>query len=124
MPQSTKSEACKRVTEGSLHVQGAVSVSAADVKVLREDSGAGMMKCKEALTECDGDMEKAKEWLRARGLASAAKKADRATTEGLISTYVHTGSKLGVMVEVNCETDFVSKGEKFAELAKTIAMQV
>ena len=77
------------------------AVTAAQVKELREESGAGMMKCKEALNECDGDLTKAAEWLRP-GLASADKKSDRATTEGLISTYVHTGSKLGVMVEVNC----------------------
>eukprot|EP00614_Pseudopedinella_elastica_P012119 CAMPEP_0172610126 /NCGR_PEP_ID=MMETSP1068-20121228/29982_1 /TAXON_ID=35684 /ORGANISM="Pseudopedinella elastica, Strain CCMP716" /LENGTH=199 /DNA_ID=CAMNT_0013413767 /DNA_START=92 /DNA_END=687 /DNA_ORIENTATION=+ len=99
-------------------------VSAADVKTLREASGAGMMKCKEALTENGGDMEAAAEWLRAKGLASAGKKADRATKEGLIATYVHTGGKLGVIVELNCETDFVSKGEKFAELAKAVAMQI
>ena len=68
--------------------------------------------------------EKAEEWLRAKGLSSAGKKADRQTSEGLISTYVHTGSRLGVMVEVNCETDFVSKGDKFAELAKAVAMQL
>ena len=100
------------------------AVTAAQVKELREESGAGMMKCKEALSENGGDMTKAAEWLRAKGLASADKKSDRATTEGLISTYVHTGSKLGVMVEVNCETDFVSKGEKFAELCKAVAMQI
>lgn len=100
------------------------AVTAAQVKELRTESGAGMMKCKEALSECGGDMEKAAEWLRAKGLASADKKSDRATSEGLISTYVHTGSKLGVMVEVNCETDFVSKGDKFAELSKAIAMQI
>lgn len=81
--------------------------SAAEVKDLRVASGAGMMKCKEALVECEGDFEKAAEWLRAKGLASADKKSDRATSEGLVATYVHTGSKLGVMVEVNCETDFV-----------------
>lgn len=101
-----------------------MAVSAADVKVLREDTGAGMMKCKEALTENDGDLEKAKEWLRAKGLASAAKKSDRVTSEGLISTYVHTGSRLGVMVELNCETDFVSKNTQFGELARSVAMQV
>ena len=83
-----------------------------------------MMKCKEALAESGGDMEKAQEWLRAKGLSSAGKKSDRATTEGVISTYVHTGSRLGVMVEVNCETDFVAKGDKFAELAKAVAMQL
>jgi hypothetical protein len=84
-----------------------VGPSAAEVKELRVASGAGMMKCKEALVECEGDFEKAAEWLRAKGLASADKKSDRATSEGLVATYVHTGSKLGVMVEVNCETDFV-----------------
>jgi len=83
------------------------AVTAAEVKELRVQSGAGMMKCKEALNECGGDQEKAAEWLRAKGLATADKKSDRATSEGLISTYVHTGSKLGVMVELNCETDFV-----------------
>merc|ERR1719183_3329895 len=73
------------------------------------------MDCKKALVEADGDVEKASEWLRVKGLASAAKKGERATKEGLIETYVHTGGKLGVMVEVNCETDFVSKGDKFKE---------
>ena len=85
----------------------AIAVSAKGVKTLREAPGAGMIKCKEALVECGGDFEKAAELLRAKGLASAGKKSDRATSEGLISTYVHTGSKLGVMVELNCETDFV-----------------
>merc|ERR1719472_614343 len=74
-----------------------------------------MMDCKKALVEADGDVEKASEWLRVKGLASAAKKGERATKEGLIETYVHTGGKLGVMVEVNCETDFVSKGDKFVK---------
>jgi len=100
------------------------AVTAAEVKELRVQSGAGMMKCKEALNECGGDQEKAAEWLRAKGLATADKKSDRATSEGLISTYVHTGSKLGVMVELNCETDFVSKGEKFSELCRAVAMQI
>jgi len=109
----------------AMHAEAAaVSVSAQDVKALREASGAGMMKCKEALVECGGDFEKAAEMLRAKGLASAGKKSDRVTSEGLIATYVHTGSNLGVMVELNCETDFVSKGPKFAELCRAIAMQV
>merc|ERR1719160_925049 len=82
------------------------------------------MDCKKALVEADGDVEKASEWLRVKGLASAAKKGERATKEGLIETYVHTGGKLGVMVEVNCETDFVSKGDKFKELCKMLAMQI
>jgi len=102
----------------------AVKVSAKDVKALRELTDAAMMKCKEALAESGGDMEKAQEWLRAKGLSSAGKKSDRATSEGVIATYVHTGSRLGVMVEVNCETDFVAKGDKFAELAKAVAMQL
>merc|ERR1719440_2741258 len=100
------------------------AVTAKDVKALREETSAGMMDCKKALTECDGDMEKAGEWLRAKGLASAAKKAGRSTSEGIIQTYIHTGGKLGVMVEVNCETDFVAKGEIFADLSRSIAMQI
>ena len=102
----------------------AQAVSAKDVKALREETSAGMMDCKNALVECDGDMEKAGEWLRAKGLASAAKKAGRSTSEGIIQTYIHTGGKLGVMVEVNCETDFVAKGEIFADLSRSIAMQI
>ena len=92
--------------------------------VTQQNAGAGMMDCKKALVEADGDVEKASEWLRVKGLASAAKKGERATKEGLIETYVHTGGKLGVMVEVNCETDFVSKGDKFKELCKMLAMQI
>ncbi|KAH8045647.1 hypothetical protein JL722_14136 [Aureococcus anophagefferens] len=102
----------------------AATISAKEVQKLRKDSGAGMMDCKKALVEADGDFEAASEWLRVKGLASAAKKGERATKEGLVETYVHTGGKLGVMVEVNCETDFVSKGEKFHELAKMLAMQI
>ncbi|KAJ1453012.1 hypothetical protein M885DRAFT_525208 [Pelagophyceae sp. CCMP2097] len=83
-----------------------------------------MMDCKKALVEAEGDMVKAGEWLRAKGLASAAKKSERKTTEGLIEYYIHTGGKLGVMVEVNCETDFVAKGPMFKELCKSLAMQV
>ena len=83
-----------------------------------------MMDCKKALIENDGDMEAAMEFLRKKGLASAEKKAGRATKEGIVETYIHTGAKLGVMVEVNCETDFVAKRPEFQELAKAIAMQV
>lgn len=100
------------------------SFSAQDVKALRVESGAGMMDCKKALVESDGDKEKAAEWLRVKGLASAAKKGERATKEGLIETYIHTGGKLGVMVELNCETDFVSKGPDFKELCRMVAMQI
>ena len=102
----------------------AATISAKEVQKLRKDSGAGMMDCKKALVEADGDFEAASEWLRVKGLASAAKKGERATKEGLVETYVHTGGKLGVMVEVNCETDFVSKGDKFKELCKMLAMQI
>jgi len=100
------------------------TIDAKIVKALRDVTGAGMMDCKKALVEHDGDVEKATEMLRAKGLATAEKKAGRAAKEGIISTYVHTGSKLGVMVEVNCETDFVAKNPEFEALGKAIAMQV
>jgi elongation factor Ts len=94
------------------------------VKKLREATGAGMMDCKKALVEHDLDFEAAMEALRKKGLASAEKKATRAAKEGIIETYIHTGAKLGVMVEVNCETDFVAKRPEFQELAKAVAMQI
>ncbi len=100
------------------------TVTAAMVKQLREKSGAGMMDCKKALTETGGDMEKAVDFLRKKGLATAAKRAGRATTEGVVMPYVHTGGKLGVMVEVNCETDFVAKSDDFQEFAKNVAMHI
>lgn len=99
-------------------------ISAAMVKALREKSGAGIMDCKEALASCDGDMEKAVDFLRKKGLATAAKRAGRATSEGTIQSYIHLGGKLGVMVEVNCETDFVAKTDAFIEFAKNLAMHV
>ena len=98
-------------------------VSAAVVKALREESGAGMMACKKALLETDGDLEKAKELLRKKGLASADKKSSRIATEGLIHSYVHDG-RIGVLLEVNCETDFVSRGAAFRELVEDLAMQI
>ena len=101
-----------------------VAVSAAVVKALREKSGAGMMDCKKALGECGGDVDAAAEYLRKKGLASADKKASRAATEGAIGSYIHAGSALGVLVEVNCETDFVARGERFQELVADLAMQV
>jgi len=101
-----------------------VTIDAKTVKKLRDTSGAGMMDCKKALVNADGDMEVALEALRAKGMLTADKKAGRAAKEGIIETYVHTGSKLGVMIEVNCETDFVAKREEMAELAKALAMQV
>ena len=89
------------------------TISAGEVKQLREKTGAGIMDCKEALTECDGDIAKAVDFLRKKGLATAAKRAGRAMSEGVIQSYIHMGGKLGVLVEVNCETDFVAKNEDF-----------
>lgn len=99
-------------------------ISAAMVKALREKSGAGIMDCKEALAACDGDMEKAVDFLRKKGLATAAKRAGRATSEGTIQSYIHMGGKIGVMVEVNCETDFVAKTDDFIEFARNLAMHI
>jgi len=101
-----------------------IKVSAAMVKQLREKTGAGMMDCKEALSECGGDLSKAVDFLRKKGLATAAKRAGRAMSEGVIASYIHMGGKLGTVVEVNCETDFVAKNEDFLEFAKNIAMHV
>jgi len=100
------------------------NISAAMVKELREKSGAGMMDCKAALTECDGDIEKAMDFLRKKGIATAAKRAGRATSEGTVQSYIHMGGKIGVMVEVNCETDFVAKTDDFNEFAKNLAMHI
>lgn len=99
-------------------------ISASDVKLLREKTGAGMMDCKNALTEANGDMEKAIKILREKGLASAAKKAGRIAAEGVVDSYIHMGGKIGVLVEVNCETDFVAKTPVFKQLVKDIAMQI
>jgi elongation factor Ts len=99
-------------------------ISATMVKALREKSGAGIMDCKEALAACDGDMEKAVDFLRKKGLATAAKRAGRATSEGTIQSYIHMGGKIGVMVEVNCETDFVAKTDDFMEFARNLAMHI
>ena len=100
------------------------NITAAMVKELREKSGAGMMDCKSALSECDGDLEKAVDFLRKKGIATAAKRAGRATSEGTVQSYIHMGGKIGVMVEVNCETDFVAKTDDFKDFAKNIAMHV
>jgi elongation factor Ts len=100
------------------------AITAAMVKELREKTAAGMMDCKKALQECDGDEAKAVDWLRQKGLSKAAKKADRATSEGLIGSYIHSNGKIGVMVELKCETDFVARNEQFIELAKNLAMQI
>lgn len=101
-----------------------MAITAQLVKELRERTGAGMMDCKKVLTETDGDMEKAIELLRERGLAAAAKKAGRIAAEGLVDSYIHPGGRVGVLVEVNCETDFVAKTEDFQTLVKDVAMQV
>lgn len=101
-----------------------MSVTASQVKELRERTGAGMMECKKALTEAGGDMEKAVEILRERGMATAQKKAGRIAAEGVIESYIHAGGRIGVLVEVNCETDFVAKTEDFKALAREIAMQI
>jgi len=99
-------------------------VNANQVKELREKTGAGMMDCKKALAEAGGDFAKAEEVLRKKGLAAAAKKSSRAATEGAVASYIHMGGKIGVLVEVNCETDFVARTEGFQSLVKDIAMQI
>ena len=101
-----------------------MTVSAADVKSLREMTGAGMMDCKEALSQTQGDVEKAVEYLRKKGMASAQKRMGREAREGLILSYIHPGSRLGVLAEVNCETDFVAKTDEFQAFARNIAMQI
>ena len=99
-------------------------ITAAMVKELRERTGAGMMDCKKALAQCDGDMEKAIDFLREKGLAAAAKKEGRIAAEGLVESYIHGGGRIGVLVEVNCETDFVARGEEFKQFVRDIAMQI
>lgn len=99
-------------------------IPAKDVKELRERTGAGMMDCKKALQETSGDKEKAIEWLRQKGLASAGKKAGRVAAEGLVDSYIHTGGRIGVLVEVNCETDFVARNQAFVDLVRNVAMQI
>jgi elongation factor Ts len=100
------------------------TISATMVKQLRESTGAGMMDCKQALVECDADIDKAVDFLRKKGLATAQKRAGRAMTEGTVQSYIHMGGKLGVLVEVNCETDFVAKNEDFLNFTKNIAMHI
>ena len=101
-----------------------MAISADQVKKLRDATGAGMMECKAALSEASGDMEAATTLLRKRGLATAAKKAGRSTSEGLIGHYIHMGGKIGVLVEINCESDFVARTDKFQELTKEVAMHI
>ncbi|BAQ60078.1 translation elongation factor Ts [Geminocystis sp. NIES-3708] len=99
-------------------------ISAKLVKELRDKTNAGMMDCKKALVENDGDVAKATEWLRQKGITSAEKKAGRVAAEGIVESYIHTGGRIGVIVEVNCETDFVARREDFQSLAKNVAMQI
>ena len=101
-----------------------VDISAQDVKTLRDRTGAGMMDCKNALQEADGDIEKAIELLRVKGQASAAKRGERTAAEGVVSSYIHAGSKIGVLVEVDCETDFVARTEPFQAFARDVALHV
>lgn len=99
-------------------------ISAKLVKELRDKTGAGMMDCKKALLENDSDVDKAIEWLRQKGITSADKKAARVAAEGVVDSYIHTGGRVGVIVEVNCETDFVARRDEFKTLARNIAMQI
>jgi len=99
-------------------------VTAALVKELRERTGAGMMDCKKALTECGGEMEKACDFLREKGLAAAAKKGTRIAAEGLIESYIHGGGRIGVLLEVNCETDFVARGDEFKTLVRDLGLHI
>lgn len=101
-----------------------MAISAELVKDLRQRSGAGILDCKKVLNEADGNIEKAVEFLRKKGLASAAKKKGRATSEGSVGAYIHTGGKIGVMIEVNCETDFVAKTDEFQALVKDLSLHI
>ena len=101
-----------------------MSVTAADVKVLRERTGAGMLDCKKALEESGGDMDAAVEALRVKGLAKAAKRGDREASQGVVASYIHAGSNIGALVEVDCETDFVARNEEFVAFAKDLALHV
>src|SRR5256714_4175000 len=99
-------------------------ISAADVKSLRDRTGAGVLACREALTESAGDVERAVEILRTRGQAQAAKRAGEEAREGVVQSYIHSGNKIGVLVEVNCQTDFVARNEKFVEFAREVALHI
>ena len=101
-----------------------MSFTAQDVKTLRERTGCGMMDCKNALTETNGDMEKAIDYLREKGMAKAAKKAGRIAAEGIVDSYIHMGGKIGVLLEINCETDFVARGDQFRALAHDICLHI
>ena len=100
------------------------AISAKEVKALRDRTGAGVLACREALSESHGDVERAVEILRARGQAQAAKRAGAEASEGVVQSYIHAGNKIGVLVEVNCETDFVARNEKFVEFARDLALHI
>ncbi len=117
-------EAAAKAAPEAAKAPEAGKISAKLVKELRDKTGAGMLDCKKALKETGGDIEKANIWLREKGIASAGKKSGRVAAEGLVDSYIHTGGRVGVLVEVNCETDFVARGDKFQELVRNIAMQV
>ncbi len=101
-----------------------MAISAKEVKTLRDATGAGMMDCKKALTECGGNYDEAVAWLRERGIAKAAKRSGRVAAEGKVESYIHMGGKVGVLVEINCETDFVARGDDFTKFAKDVTMQI
>jgi len=101
-----------------------MAITAQAVKDLRDATGAGMMDCKKALNESSGDFDKAVVWLREKGMASAAKRADREASQGAVTSYIHMGGKIGVLAEINCETDFVARGEKFQEFCKDVCLQI
>ncbi|MBO5394370.1 MAG: translation elongation factor Ts [Clostridia bacterium] len=101
-----------------------MNFTAKDVAELRAKTNAGMMDCKKALSECNGDFEKAMVWLREKGIAAAAKKQSRIASEGIVTSYIHMGGKIGVLVEINCETDFVAKTEEFLEIGHDVALQI
>ncbi|MGD9160227.1 MAG: translation elongation factor Ts [Desulfobacteraceae bacterium] len=101
-----------------------MEITASIVKELREKTGVGMMDCKKALKECDGDIEKSIEYLRKKGIATAQKRGSRSTSEGQIQSYIHAGGKIGVLVEINCETDFTGKNDDFTEFVKNVAMHI
>ncbi len=100
------------------------AVTAKDVKALRDRTGAGMLACRDALTEADGDLDKATELLRTRGEAQAAKRSGEEAREGVVQSYIHAGNKIGVLVEVDCQTDFVARNEKFVEFARDLALHI
>lgn len=105
-------------------MEGKVQISSEDVKKLRDKTGVGIMDCKKALKECDGDFNKAVEFLRKKGVEVASKRSGRQTSQGTVSSYIHLGGKIGVLVEVNCESDFVAKSDNFTDFVKDISMHI